>query len=129
MPARARLCCIVVIAAACSRPAPSAAAGRSLYLSNGCASCHGESGKGDGAASARLAVKPSDLRYPNQFRNGASEDAIARTLSQGILGPEAAGPHAQHTHHVLVMPKFDHLSDLERRSIALYITSLRIRGD
>jgi mono/diheme cytochrome c family protein len=35
-------------------------AGEQIYLSN-CASCHGETGKGDGAAAKALTPKPSDL--------------------------------------------------------------------
>jgi hypothetical protein len=29
------------------------------------------------------------------------------------------------THHELLMPKFDHLTEIQRRSIALYVISLR----
>jgi hypothetical protein len=32
-----------------------------------------------------------------------------------------------HTHHELSMPSFAHLTELERRSIALYVISLRNR--
>ena len=34
-------------------------------------------------------------------------------------------PALQQTHHELLMPKFDHLTDTERQSIALYVISLR----
>ena len=38
-------------------------------------------------------------------------------------------PALHHTHHELLMPKFDHLTKTERRSIALYVISLRNDGD
>ncbi len=40
--------------------AAAAAAGKPLYAVD-CAMCHGDSGKGDGAAGASLAAKPTDL--------------------------------------------------------------------
>jgi len=125
MSASVQLCCWFAFLAACSRPAPSAEQGRSLYAANGCASCHGASGHGDGPAASRLAAKPADFRHPEMFRNGAGESAIAQTLAEGILDKPASDPHFKHTHHELVMPKFDHLTEIERRSIALYVISLK----
>jgi high-affinity iron transporter len=126
---RVRWCCAAMLLAACSRPAPSIAQGRALYEANGCASCHGVSGHADGPASGRLLVKPPDFRHPQLFRNGATESAIARTLDQGIAGPPASTQHAEHTHHVLAMPKFDHLTEIERRSVALFVISLSDTGE
>ena len=129
MPIGVQLFLVLLLLAACRRPTPSAAVGRSLYAANGCASCHDESGHGDGPAASRLTVKPADFRHPDLFRNGASEDAIAKTLAEGILDKPASDPHFKHTHHELVMPKFDHLTEFERRSIALYVISLSRSGD
>jgi len=50
---------------------------------------------------------------------------IAKTLADGITGAETNIPVLHHSHHEFVMPKFDHLTELERRSIALYVISLR----
>ena len=50
--------------------------------------------------------------------------AIAKTLAEGIA-IEHSTPVLHQTHHELLMPKFDHLSETERRSIALYVISLR----
>jgi mono/diheme cytochrome c family protein len=114
---------------ACARPGPSAAKGASLYLANGCASCHGTSGGGDGPIAARLSDPPTDLRNAALFQSGSGEAEIAKTLAEGVLGAAAASdPHLHHTHHELAMPKFDHLTDLERRSIALYVISLGNRS-
>ena len=108
--------------AGCSRP--SETAGRTLYETNGCASCHGRTGHGDGPAAATLPVKPIDFRDVFQFKRGATESAIARTLAEGI-SIEHTMPALRTTHHMLVMPKFDHLSETERRSIALYLIAMR----
>jgi high-affinity iron transporter len=117
--------CLAVLLAACSHPVPTAAEGRSLYRENGCASCHGPSGQGDGPLAATLPSKPIDFRDTALFNRGADETAIAKTLAEGVAGAVPAELHLHNTHHVLVMPKFDHLTELERRSIALYVISLR----
>jgi hypothetical protein len=73
---------------------------------------------------ANLPVRPIDLHDISLFKRGASEDAIAQTLAEGI-SMEHSIPALQETHHMLVMPKFDHLTETERRSIALYLISWR----
>jgi hypothetical protein len=74
---------------------------------------------------ATLRSSPANLRDPTQFKRGASEVDIARTLAEGILDAKGSTPQLHHSHHDLAMPKFDHLSEIERRSIALYVISLR----
>jgi mono/diheme cytochrome c family protein len=102
---------------------PSVTAGRELYETNGCIICHGLYGKGDGGARKTLHVKPADLRDLSRFKRGSSEEAIARTLAKGIE-VEHYWPELKSTHHYMAMPKFDHLTKTERRSLALYIISL-----
>jgi high-affinity iron transporter len=102
---------------------PSVTAGRELYETNGCVNCHGRTGRGDGPAARSLPAKPADLRDPSQFKKGSTEAAIAKTLEQGIE-IEHLEPGQKTPHHMLAMPKFDHLSKTERRSIALYVLSL-----
>jgi hypothetical protein len=72
-----------------------------------------------------LPAKPIDFRDASLFNRGDDESAIAKTIAEGVAGTVPAALHLHNTHHVLVMPKFDHLTDLERRSIALYVISLR----
>ncbi len=72
----------------------------------------------------RLGSKPADLRDPALFIRGTGEMEIARTLAEGIHSAEASTPQLHLTHHELAMPKFDHLTEFERRSIALYVISL-----
>jgi high-affinity iron transporter len=111
--------------AGCANPSPSGEEGRMLYKANGCASCHGLSGHGDGPVAASLPARPADLRNPAHFLRGDGEAAIAATLAEGISG----GGTPNSFHHALLMPKFDHLTEPERRSIALYVISLRNKKD
>lgn len=107
--------------AGCSPQGPSVEEGRTLYRMNGCASCHGVSGGGDGPVAASLPAKPTDLRNPALFTRGSSESAIAATLAVGIASQD---PALSHSHHELLMPGFGHLSEPERLAIARYVISL-----
>ena len=98
------------VLAGCARRAPSITAGRELYEANGCTGCHGLTGHGDGPIARVLASRPIDFRDISAFKRGASEIAIAETLVE-----DAA------------MPRFDHLTETERRSIALYVISMRAK--
>jgi cytochrome c553 len=140
--------------AGCSRAEPSLEAGQMLYEANGCASCHGLAGHGDGPAAPTLPAKPIDLQDTAQYKRGADEAAIAKTLAEGVyvahsaaLTPQQVGAligagytpqqisdatatsDLHSTHHQLLMPKFDHLTELERRSIAVYLISMRIASN
>ena len=103
--------CLAFAAAGCG-PGPSVEAGRALYKANGCGSCHGPEGHGDGPVAQTLRSPPRDLRNVTAFEGGTSEDAIATTIAYG-LGPFSG------------MPRFEHLTGQERRSIALFVVSLR----
>lgn len=106
----------------CARP--SISQGRTLYQENGCSSCHGPEGHGDGPLASKLPANPIDFRDVSQFKRGTSEDDIAKTLAEGISILHSI-PALHHTHHELLMPQFDHLTKRQRRSIALYVISLR----
>lgn len=102
----------IVLIASCTAK-PSVEEGRTLYESNGCASCHGPSGHGDGPVAKGLSPPPRDFRDAGAFKNGATPSGIANTLlvgfSQGGRG----------------MPAFRNLAPVERESIAMYVMSLR----
>jgi hypothetical protein len=74
---------------------------------------------------ATLPSRPADLRYPASFIGGAGESEIAQTLAEGVSTTPIAAPQLHHNHHELSMPSFAHLTEHERRSIALYVISLR----
>lgn len=113
---------LAIAVTGCARP--SVSQGRALYSANGCASCHGTGGHGDGPLAKNLPAAPTDFHNAALFKNGATEDAIAKTLLEGVSMVHTV-PALQLTHHVLLMPKFDHLTKTERRSIALYVISLQ----
>ncbi len=93
-------------------PAPSVATGQLLYAQNGCATCHGAQGHGDGPVGKTLDPRPRDFRDAVAFKNGTGVAAVADTIGAGI---REGGK----------MPQFSHLTVQERRSLALYVISLR----
>jgi high-affinity iron transporter len=109
------IACVIGLALATSvcRRSPSVADGRQLYLGNGCATCHGPLGHGDGPVGRALTPKPRDFRDTRAFKNGVSVEAIAQTLNDGL------------TREGSQMPRFDHLSDRERQSLAMFVISVR----
>jgi len=72
--------------------AAAVARGRQAYETGGCASCHGDRGRGDGASAPALKdetglrIRPADLRYPGRFKNGAEPTDVYRTLVTGLDG-------------------------------------------
>lgn len=101
---------LAVVLTACSGSS-SIEEGHRLYDANGCASCHGREGHGDGPVSKGLATKPRDFQNIAAFKNGSTVSAIAKTLAGSF--PNSA------------MPAYRNLTGNERISVAMYVTSLR----
>ena len=103
---------LAALAAGCAGESDNGAVeqGKALFVRNGCAVCHGPTGRGDGQVAATLQPPPRDFRDPATYKNGHSEAAIARTIQKGIPGTS--------------MPGYGHLSAEERAQIAAYIRSL-----
>ncbi len=91
---------------------PTVADGERLYRANGCASCHGATGDGDGPVSRTLVPAPRDFRVAAPFKGGAGLDQIARTLAVGVPGGGS-------------MPLYAHLTNHERRTLARFLVSLQ----
>jgi mono/diheme cytochrome c family protein len=91
---------------------PTVEEGRRLYRANGCISCHGPDGHGDGPMARDLNPPPRDFRTAAGFTGGADAESIALTLAVGVA---SAG----------FMPFYAHLSNHERRAIARYVIALR----
>ena len=87
-------------------------AGRQLYMTHGCAVCHGAGGRGDGPSAARMVVPPTDFANVDGYREGSSLENIARTIRYGMSVP---GP----------MPPFAHISEEDARLLAAWIVSLQ----
>lgn len=108
------------------RPAPaprysddSVSRGRLVYLEQRCAACHGDTGRGDGPASATLkdaqgrAIRPRD-HTRGVFRSGFGRADVLRAFSTGMDGtPMPALP-------ATVTPR-------QRWDLAHYIVSLSLR--
>ncbi len=83
--------------------------GRALYGAN-CASCHGESGKGDGLRAADLQQKPIDFTDP-QVMGAITPQKFERSVVQGLPNiPE-------HTFGHLLRPE-------EVRDVTTFVRSL-----
>ena len=79
-----------------------------------CASCHGESGKGDGPGGANLSIKPQDLTL-GAVMNPLTNEFLHRAISDG---PQSVGLSS-------LMPPFKpQLSDRQIDEIILYIRSM-----
>lgn len=83
------------------------AKGQELYAQN-CATCHGESGAGDGIGAASLNPKPRNFKAPaSEWKNGNSEEGIAKTLNNGIAGSP--------------MISYKHLGDDSLKALTKYV--------
>jgi len=98
-----------------SSRAQNQAEGKNVYVTY-CASCHGERGKGDGAAAASLPAKPADHTngaIMNQLNDKFLYDIIAR--GGGAVGKST------------FMPSWGGaLNDTQIRDVVAYIRSLAI---
>ncbi len=98
-----------------STAAPPAAAsieqGRTLFLSYGCAACHGKEGRGDGIVAASLNPGPRNFHDPSSYKLGASAAIIARTIGDGITASS--------------MPAYPQIPVEEREQIASFVVSLQ----
>src|SRR5690349_8361138 len=63
-------------------PAALAASGKAMFKAY-CASCHGESGKGDGPAAPALNKPPSDLTMLSKNNSGKFPEARVESLLKG----------------------------------------------
>ena len=90
--------------------------GRELYLTNGCAVCHGKDGFGDGFTAKQYYPPPTNFHDPESYVQGTSRGAMMRTIKNGVPR-EGSG-----------MAGFDHLTDMELRDLAIFLESLQEPG-
>jgi mono/diheme cytochrome c family protein len=93
----------------------SIAAGRRLFVAQDCATCHGDSGRGDGSQSDELLddwdvpIRAANLTLP-YFKNGKNDRDIYRVFTSALNGTP--------------MPAFDDLTEEERWQLVDYVQSL-----
>jgi mono/diheme cytochrome c family protein len=91
-------------------------AGRELFRDH-CATCHGESGRGDGLAGRTARLKPANLADPN----GVARKPLSYWFWRVSEGGTAEPFHSQGS----VMPAWKyHLSETERWQVIAYALSL-----
>lgn len=70
---------------------------RQVYQDIGCALCHGDEGRGDGASAPTMVddwgqfVRPADLTRPWTFNGGPTREDVYRSISTGLTGTPMAG--------------------------------------
>ena len=64
--------------------------GRSVYMTN-CATCHGESGAGEGPAAVGLEPPPADLTDAEWVTGDGTYDAVRNTIENGSPGTAMIG--------------------------------------
>lgn len=84
--------------------------GKQMF-STTCASCHGESGKGDGVAGASLNPKPRNFTELTGWKNGPQFSQIYKTLQEGITGS--------------AMPSFSNIAPEDRIALIHFVQSFR----
>lgn len=90
--------------------------GKDLYLSYGCALCHGWDGRGDGINGQKLNPKPTNFHDPRTYHYGIDTDSIRRSIQYGIKEDNS------------IMPAFEHISPQEMKEIISYLQSLQKQG-
>jgi high-affinity iron transporter len=65
--------------------------GQELFTANGCAGCHGETGRGDGPAGAALNPKPRDFTRVAEYKQGAGVAEVTATIEKGVPGTPMVG--------------------------------------
>ena len=87
--------------------------GKELYLSYGCALCHGRNGAGDGINSQKFAPPPTNFHNPKAYLHGLDRDSIRRSIQYGIKEDNS------------IMPAFEDIPPEELDQIINYLQSLQ----
>src|ERR671937_901010 len=75
------VCGAVIFGTILATDAASVEEGKKVYMQF-CASCHGQSGKGDGPAAAALNPKPRD-HTDRQYMSSLSDDQLFKVIKEG----------------------------------------------
>jgi len=87
--------------------------GKELYLSYGCALCHGRNGDGKGINSQKFDPPPTDFHDPKAYLHGRDKDSIRRSIQYGIKEEGS------------IMPAFEDIPSDELNQIITFLRSLQ----
>lgn len=87
--------------------------GQELYLSYGCAVCHGKNGDGNGLSGKIYYPPPIDFHDPKAYRHGNTKDDIRNTIRFGVQEANSG------------MPAFDHITEQELDQLTDFLMSLQ----
>jgi len=90
--------------------------GKQLYLSYGCALCHGRNGDGNGINAQKFNPLPTDFHNPKAYLHGQDRDSIRRSIQYGIKEDSS------------IMPAFENIPPEELDKIISYLQSLQRKG-
>ncbi len=87
--------------------------GKEVYLSYGCAVCHGKNGDGKGMSSQKFDPPPTDLRNPKDYRFGSDKGSIRMTIINGIKEENS------------IMPAFKDMDEKDLKVLVNFLISLQ----
>ena len=87
--------------------------GKELYLSYGCALCHGWEGKGDGINSQKFQPPPTNFHNLQAYLHGSDADSLRRSIQNGIKEDNS------------IMPAFEDIPPEDLDQIITYLQSLQ----
>lgn len=88
--------------------------GKQLYISNKCAQCHGDEGKGDGGDAEGFDPYPTNFHNIKGYYHGYKRTDIIHSIKYGNKDNVNS-----------IMPPFAHLTDQELKEISSYLLSLQ----
>ena len=87
--------------------------GKELYLSYGCALCHGRNGDGNGINAQKFNPPPTNFHKPKAYLHGQDSNSIRRSIQYGIKEDNS------------IMPAFEDIPPDELDRIIDYLQSLQ----
>ncbi len=114
-------CATLALVMASSVPVVAAADGQAIYNSNGCATCHGATGQGDGAAAAAMNPKPrsfasGEFSYDTDGDGSKGSDADLMNIIKNGTAKYGGSP---------LMPGRADIADADINAMIAYIRSLK----
>ncbi len=91
--------------------------GKEVYLSYGCAVCHGKEGRGDGIIARTFDPRPTNFHDPKDYRQGTDNYHIRLAIKNGVIAKNSA------------MPAFKNIEDNDLQDLVNFLMSLQTKDD